>query len=92
MILESICLFFLRGVLNFILNTLPDILTFSETSYNSINHVLDIIFNNLQFLGMFIRLETIKVLFPLALFLANLEKTVGFALWLLKKIPGLNIS
>ena len=59
---------------------------------NSYNHVLDVIFNNTQWLSMFVRLETIKTLVPLVIFVINFEYIYHFAMWVIKKIPFLSIS
>ena len=52
----------LFNVVHFLLNGIPDTIQFPQQLLNSIYHVYDIIFDNIGFLGMFIRLNTIKLL------------------------------
>lgn len=74
-----------------ILKFLPDAGSFPQTLQDSFNHVIDIIFSNLNFLGMFIRLDTIKILVPLIVFVVNFELIYRLTMWILSKIPFLNI-
>lgn len=74
-----------------ILKLLPDTMVFPESLVNSFDHVIDIIFSNLSFLGMFVRLDTIKILVPLVVFVVNFEFIYRLVMWLLSKIPILNI-
>ena len=90
MITEKIILA-LFSIFAFLLNGIPDSVSFPTTALNSLNNVFNIIFDNLSFLGVFIRLDTIKVLLPLVLIVVNLEYIIKLIVWLLGKIPGLNI-
>ncbi len=74
-----------------LLNGIPDTVSFPLDSLNSIDHVINIIFDNLSLLGIFIRLNTIKILFPIVLVVINLEYIIKIIIWILGKIPGLNI-
>ena len=74
-----------------LLKLLPDSLVFPESLENSFNHVIDIIFSNLNFLGMFVRIDTIKILVPLVVFVVNFELVYRLAMWILSKIPFFNI-
>lgn len=74
-----------------ILRLLPDGAEFPSSLLNSFNHVIDIIFSNLNFLGMFVRIDTIKILVPLVIFIVNFELVYRLTMWILSKIPILNI-
>lgn len=90
MLLEKVFLHFME-IIVMILKILPDAFPFPESLVNSINHVLDIIFSNLNFLGMFLRLDTIKILVPLLIFVINFEWVYRLVMWIISKIPFLNI-
>lgn len=75
-----------------IFDILPDVPQISTQLINSISHVLDIIFSNLSLLGIFVRIDTIKILVPLVIFVVNFEYLYNIIMWILRKIPGLSIS
>ena len=75
-----------------IFDILPDVPQISTQLINSISHVLDIIFSNLSLLGIFVRIDTIKILVPLVIFVVNFEYLYNIIIWILRKIPGLSIS
>lgn len=75
-----------------VFDILPDVPQISLQLVNSINHVLDIIFSNLSLLGIFVRIDTIKILVPLVIFVVNFEYLYNIIMWILRKIPGLSIS
>ncbi len=58
----------------------------------SINSFLDLIFNNLTFLGFFVRPTTLKIIIPLAIFMFNFKYIYKLTMWIIKKIPFLNIK
>lgn len=58
----------------------------------SINSFLDLIFNNLTFLGFFIRPATLKIVIPLCIFLFSFKYIYRLTMWIIKKIPMLNIK
>ena len=51
----------------------------------------DALFSNLDFLGMFIRLETIKALVPLIVLVVNFGLVYRTIMWIIGKIPMINI-
>lgn len=65
---------------------------FPEELHNGINSFLDLIFNNLDFLGFFIRPETLKIVIPLLIFLINFKYIYKFVMWIIRKIPFLGIE
>lgn len=94
-----------QKVISFILSFLFDILekfihllfdwinipSFPDTLRNSINSFLDLIFNNLSFLGFFIRPSTLKIIIPLLLILINFKYIYKISMWIIRKIPFLNV-
>lgn len=58
----------------------------------NINSFLDLIFNNLDFLGFFIRPQTLKIVIPLLLFLFNFKYIYKFIMWLIRKIPFISME
>lgn len=75
------------SVLMTIFNLLPSVPSFPETLLNSLNTVFSTIFDNLGLLGLFVRIDTIKVLIPLLIIAVNFEHIYHFVLWIIKKIP-----
>lgn len=67
---------------------LPD---FPPQILNGINTFFDFIFDNCSFLGFFIRPSTIQVVVPIVIIALNFKQIYHFTLWILKKIPALNI-
>lgn len=65
---------------------------FPDTLKNSINSFLDLIFNNLTFLGFFVRPATLKIIIPLAIFMFNFKYIYKLTMWIIKKIPFLNMK
>ena len=75
------------GVLKSVFGILPSIPQFPQNILNSLNTVFDTIFDNLDLLGLFVRIDTIKVLVPLLIIAINFEHIYHFTMWILKKIP-----
>lgn len=65
---------------------------FPEALSNSINSFLNLIFGNLSLLGFFIRPSTLRVAVPILVVLMNFEVLYKVIVWIIKKIPFLNIS
>ena len=63
----------------------------SELTEN-INTFLDLIFNNLTLLGFFIRPITLQISIPILIILLNFEELYKLTIWILRKIPMLNIK
>lgn len=59
---------------------------------SSINSFLDLIFNNLSLLGFFVRPITLRIIIPLAIFLFSFKDIYKLTMWIIKKIPFLNIK
>lgn len=65
---------------------------FPEELKENINAFLDLIFNNLDFLGFFIRPTTLKIVIPLIIFLFNFKYIYKLSMWIIKKIPFLSMK
>lgn len=59
---------------------------------NSINTFLNLIFDNLTLLGFFIRPTTLKILIPLIIFIINFKYIYKIVIWLIRKLPFINIK
>lgn len=89
-------------ILEAILNLLKNLLfvvfgwinlpAFSEGLTGSISSFLDLIFNNLNLLGFFIRPTTLTLCIPILIALLNFEKLYKLTIWILRKIPMLGIK
>lgn len=90
MILEAI-LNLLKNLL-FIVFGWINLPAFPEALTNSINSFLDLIFNNLNLLGFFIRPSTLTLSIPILIALLNFEKLYKLTIWILRKIPMLGIK
>ena len=66
--------------------------SFPEGLTNTIDNFLDLIFNNLTILGFFIRPQTITIVIPILIILLNFDKVYKFTMWIIRKIPMLNIK
>ena len=65
---------------------------FPEDLKNNINSFLDLIFGNLSMLGFFVRPTTLKIVVPLLIIVINFKYIYRISMWLIKKIPFLNIK
>lgn len=77
-------LFTLLGVIN--IPNFPEVLT------NSIDTFVDLIFDNLGLITLFVRWETIVIGIPLLIVVMNFEHFYNGIIWILKKIPFLGMS
>lgn len=59
---------------------------------DSINSFLNLIFDNITLLGFFIRPITFQIAIPVLIIIMNFEKIYHLTLWILKKIPMLNVK
>lgn len=90
MILEAILNLF-KGLL-FIVFGWINLPAFPEGFTSSINSFLDLIFDNLTLLGFFIRPLTIQIAVPILIALLNFDNLYKLTMWILRKIPMLNIK
>lgn len=84
----SLCEMFLT----IIFALLPDLPNFDSSVLNSLNGFINLIFDNLDLLGFFIDIELIGALIPWLIIILNFEHIYDFTVWIIRKIPILNIS
>ena len=77
----------LASFLQWILDLLPTIPETPEFIVNNVNAVLNFIFNNIQLFELFIPLELVGVLLPLAIIVANLNRLWGVLRLIYRLIP-----
>lgn len=65
---------------------------FPEQLTGSIDSFLNLIFDNLSLLGFFIRPLTLTVAIPILIILLNFEEVYKLTMWILRKIPFLNVN
>lgn len=91
MIIETI-LNILALLITSVFSILPSIPDLPDSLYKSITSVIDTIFNNLGLLGVFIRPQTIIIIVPILIVVMNFERIYKVVMWILSKIPMLNIE
>lgn len=74
-------------VLKTVLGILPNIPPLPNSLSTSLNNVFTTIFNNVNLLGLFVRISTIKLLVPLVIIVVNFEHLYHFIMWIIKKLP-----
>lgn len=91
MIIEGI-LNIVTGLLYFVLDLLPNIPNLPQELTGAITTVLDLIFDNVGLLDLFLPLNIVKIIIPLWLVVDNFDKIYSIAFWIIKKIPMLGIE
>lgn len=87
MIVESIInalVFVITSIFSLLPNLPNDVL---GGLFTSINNALNIIFDNLQLIGVFIRPSTITFAVPIALAVHNFKYIYDFTNWIYRKLP-----
>lgn len=91
MILENFLNILLSSI-EVILSILPDIPSLPDELLSSAYSFIDLLFDNVGLLGLFIPISTIKVVVPLVLLIVNFDKIYKLIMWVLNKIPILDID
>lgn len=81
-----------KTILNGILDLLDVLPEFPETLTSSLDQFFDLIFSNLGLLSFFVRIETIKIMVPILIVVMNFEHLYRFIMWIVRKIPMVNIK
>lgn len=71
---------------------LPNLPGFNNELLNSMTQFINLIFDNVGLLGFFIRIDTIKTIVPLLILVLNFDHIYHLVMWILRKIPFLNIN
>ena len=90
MILE-VLLNFIKSLLFFVFGWI-NIPSLPQALEESLSDFLDIVFGNLSVLGFFIRPATLSIIIPLSIVLINFDKIYNFVMFILRKIPFLDIK
>lgn len=91
MIFEGFCSL-VSVLLQFIFTLLPDLPSFDVSLLDALTKYVNLIFNNLGLLGFFVDINAIKPLVPLVILVINFERIYHFIIWLINKIPFLNLD
>lgn len=91
MILENLLNILLSSI-EVILSILPDMPSLPDELLSSAYSFIDLIFDNVGLLGLFIPISTIKVVVPLVLVIVNFDKIYKLTMWVLNKIPKFDID
>lgn len=91
MIISSI-LDLLKFLITTIFGVLPSIPGAPDSIVSGVEGFLDIIFDNVGLLGVFVPVSTIKVVIPIAIIIINFDHIYKVTMWIIKKIPMLGIS
>lgn len=75
------------GIVEFLFDLLPNIPQLPVSFATSLENVFNVIFDNLDLLGIFIRIDTIKIMVPLVILAVNFEHIYHLVMWAIKKIP-----
>lgn len=76
-----------------ILSIFPSLPAFPAEGLNAINEYISMIITNAGgLIGLFVDLNTIKIVLPIVLVLIEFEHIYDFVMWLLRKIPFLGIK
>ena len=75
------------ALLKLVFGILPDVPSLPDSMVSSLDNVFNTIFGHLELLGLFVRIDTIKILVPLLIIAINFEHIYHFTMWILKKIP-----
>lgn len=70
-----------------LLDIIPNLPSLPDSISNGINSFLDIIFNNIGMLGIFVPISTIKIVIPLVIVIMNLDHIYKLSMFIIKKIP-----
>lgn len=91
MITQALCWLveFLLNAILMLLDILPD---FPASFVNVLNEFFGLIFDNVFLLSFFVRISTIKIAIPILIVVMNFEHVYRFIMWILRKIPALNIK
>lgn len=82
----------LKFLITTIFGVLPNIPNVPNVISSSITSFLNLIFENVQLLGIFLPIPTVKIAVPIAIVIINFDHIYNLTMFILKKIPMLGIS
>lgn len=80
------------GLIDIIYSLLGVLPSFSEQITNSIDAFFDIIFGAVGLISIFVDIGMVKILVPLVIGIINFDKVIKLVMFVLKKIPVINIK
>lgn len=75
-----------------VLSLLPSLPDLPADLIEGANGFINLIFDNVGLLGLFVPIATIKIVVPLILVIVNFDKIYRLVIWVLKKIPIIGIK
>ncbi len=80
------------GILDIMYSMLGVLPSFSTDVTNAINTFFDIIFGAVSLVSIFVDIEMVKILVPLAIGIINFDKIIKLVMFIVKKIPIINVK
>lgn len=81
----------IQNIFTFLFGLLPNIPQVPTSITTPINTFFDFIFNNAGIIGVFVDINLIKVIVPLTILVINFNNIYKLFMWIIRKIPMLNI-
>ena len=91
MIIESLVNLFLK-IITFLLDKLPTIPQIPTDVSNTIYGFVDFVFENVGLLGVFVPLNLMKIIIPVWLIVEAVVTIYSITMWVIRKIPIINVS
>lgn len=91
MIFEGV-LSIISNLIIYVLDLLPNIPTVPDNISNAVFNFINLIFNNVGLLGIFLPLTLVKIIIPIWIAVEMFDKIYSLAFWIIRKIPILNIK
>lgn len=85
MIIEAL-LNLIAGVIKIVFSFI-NLPAFPQTLQNSINTYMDLIFNNISWLGFFVRPSTLSIVASVAITIITFSRLYKIAMWIWRKLP-----
>lgn len=81
----------LKFLITSIFGVLPSIPQMPSAISDGINSFLNIVFDNVGLLGLFVPINIMKIAIPIAIIIINFDHIYKTVLWIVKKIPMFNV-
>lgn len=81
----------IQNIFTFIFTLLPNIPQVPASITTPINSFFDFIFNNAGIIGVFVDINLMKTIVPLTILVVNFDNIYKLIMWIIRKIPMLNI-
>lgn len=88
----SLLLVSITGLINMIFGVLPDIPPIPSELSSLVSDFFDLLFSNAGLVGFFLPLNVVKIALPIAIVIINFEHIYSLIMWVIKKIPMLNLK